>query len=167
MSISPSNLSIPVAGATATYQVQLTPHPLYGSNITLSCANLPSAATCAFTTSSVKLTSVSGATSTLNIVTTARPITPAASIFVRRFYAVWLVFPGLALLGIGGDRRRRRVAGILMLCTIFSMLLLVPACSSTKTQTPVSGTQAGNYTVTVTASSGSDSKSQTIGLSVP
>jgi hypothetical protein len=115
----------------------------------------------------VKLTSVSGATSTLNIVTTARPITPAASIFVRRFYAVWLVFPGLALLGIGGDRRRRRVAGILMLCTIFSMLLLVPACSSTKTQTPVSGTQAGNYTVTVTASSGSDSKSQTIGLSVP
>ncbi|HYM75166.1 MAG TPA: SBBP repeat-containing protein [Candidatus Dormibacteraeota bacterium] len=167
MSVSPSNQSIPVAGATATYEVQLTPHPLYGSSINLSCAGLPSATTCNFTSSSVKLTSVSGATSTLNIVTTPRPLTPVASIFVRRFYAVWLVIPGLALLGIGGDRRRRRIAGILMLCTIFSMLLLLPACSHSTQQTPSSGTQAGNYTITVTASSGSDSKSQTIGLTVP
>jgi hypothetical protein len=56
---------------------------------------------------------------------------------------------------------------MLMLCTVFAMLLLIPACSKTTTQTPVSGTPAGNYTITITAASGSDSKSQTVGLVVP
>jgi len=31
----------------------------------------------------------------------------------------------------------------------------------------VSGTPAGNYTITVTAAGGTDSKTQTIGLTVP
>jgi len=81
---------------------------------------------------------------------------------------VWLGIPGLSLLfvGMGGNRRRRRIAGILMLCAM-SLLLLIPACSHTNQQAPVSGTPAGNYTITVTAASGSDSKSQTIGLVVP
>jgi len=166
MSVSPSNQAVTVAGATATYQVQLTPHPLYASSITLSCSGLPSAATCAFTTTPVTLSSTSGASSTLNIVTTARPVTTTA-IFPRQFYAMWLLVPGLALLGVGGDRRRRRVVGI-SLFFLISLLLLVPACSSSsQTQAPVSGTPPGNYTITVTAASGSDSKSQTIGLSVP
>jgi hypothetical protein len=47
------------------------------------------------------------------------------------------------------------------------MLLLLPACSSKNTQAPVSGTPPGNYTITVTATSGTDTKSQTITLSVP
>lgn len=166
MSISPANLAVPEAGKTATYTVVLTPQPIYQSAISLSCSGLPSATACAFSSTSVTLTS-GPSTSTLNVVTTARPITPAASMFVRRYYAFWLVVPGIALLGMGRDRRRRRIAGILMLCAVFSMLLLVPACSSSKTQTPVSGTPAGNYTITVTAASGSDSKTRTIGLSVP
>jgi ABC-type glycerol-3-phosphate transport system substrate-binding protein len=57
--------------------------------------------------------------------------------------------------------------GILSLCAMFVMLLLLPACSGQTTQAPVSGTPAGNYTITVTATSGSDTKSQTITLSVP
>ncbi|MGE5083731.1 MAG: hypothetical protein ACM3ND_12645, partial [Acidobacteriota bacterium] len=85
----------------------------------------------------------------------------------RSFYALWLAFPGLLLLGRGGNSRRRRIAGILTLCALFSMLLLIPACSKSTTQTPVSGTPAGNYTITITASSGSDSKSATVTLSVP
>jgi peptidoglycan/LPS O-acetylase OafA/YrhL len=116
----------------------------------------------------VNLTSASGSSVTLSIHTTPRPvITTAASIFTRRFYAIWLMIPGMALVGIGGKRRRRRILGILTLCTLVTLLLLVPACSSSKTQTPVSGTPAGNYTITVTAAAGTDSKSQTIGLSVP
>jgi len=166
MSVSPSNQAVAVAGATATYQVQLTPHPLYASSITLSCSGLPNASTCAFTTTPVTLSSTSGASSTLNIVTTARPIT-ATAIFPRQFYAMWLLVPGLALLGVGGGRRRKRIVGI-SLFMLISLLLLLPACSSSsQTQAPVSGTQPGNYTVTVTAASGSDSKSQSIGLSVP
>ena len=168
MSVSPSNQSIAVAGDTATYSVQLTPHPLYTSSITVSCSGLPSASTCSPSTSPVSLTSSSGSAVTLSVHTTPRPVTPpAASIFTRRFYAIWLILPGMALVGAGGNRRRRRIFGILTLCTLFTLLLLVPACSSTRTQPPVSGTPAGNYTITVTAAAGTDSKTQTIGLSVP
>jgi hypothetical protein len=85
----------------------------------------------------------------------------------RQFYAFWLAFPALALVTVGRDRRRRRILGIMLLCSIFTMLLFLPACSHSSTQNPVSGTPAGNYTVTVTAASGGDSKTQTIGLSVP
>ncbi len=41
----PGNQSIPVAGETATYTVQLTPHPVYTSGITISCSGLPAAST--------------------------------------------------------------------------------------------------------------------------
>jgi hypothetical protein len=93
--------------------------------------------------------------------------TPAASMWVRQFYALWLAFPALAFVTFGRDRRRRRILGITLVCLIFAMLLLLPACSHSSTQNPVSGTPAGNYTITVTGASGGDSKTQTIGLSVP
>ena len=50
---------------------------------------------------------------------------------------------------------------------IVGLLLLQPACSGSSTQAPVSGTPAGVYTVTVTATAGSDTKSQNVTLSVP
>ena len=169
MSVSPGNQTVPAAGYTATYQVQLTPHPIYSSGISLSCSNLPAGASCAFNPqSSTTLQSTSGATVTLSIPTTARPIVTPASIFLTpRFFAVWLTLPGMALLGVGGNRRRRRILGILMFCVVFGMLVLLPACSGTTTQPPVSGTPAGTYSITVTATAGSDSKSQTVVLSVP
>jgi len=168
MTVSPPNQSIAVAGAPANYTVALTPVPVYTSSITISCSGLPAASNCSPSTSPVSLTSTSGASVTLVVHTTPRPATtPAAGIFTRRFYAIWLIIPGIALVGAGGNRQRRRIFGILMLCTLFALLLLVPACSSSKTQTPVSGTPAGNYTITVTAAGGTDSKTQTIGLTVP
>jgi hypothetical protein len=54
----------------------------------------------------------------------------------------------------------------LLFCTLFALLLLQPACSSSNTQLPVSGTPAGQYKVTVTAASGSDTKSGVITLNV-
>lgn len=168
MGVTPSNQAVTVAGGTATYSVTLTPKPVFTSSISLSCSGLPAASTCNFTSPSVTLTSTSPATSTLNIVTTARPVTtPAASMWVRQFYALWLAFPALAFVTFGRDRGRRRILGISLLCLIFAMLLLLPACSHSSTQNPVSGTPAGNYTITVTGASGGDSKTQTIGLSVP
>jgi hypothetical protein len=130
---------------------------------------LPTGATCSFAPASVNLQGSSPGTSTLSIGTTARPITTGSvNSGSKRFYAVWLVLPGFAVLGVGfgGDRRRRRIAGLLFLCVI-GALLFQPACSSSSTAPPTSGTQAGTYNITVTATSGSDSKSQGIQLSVP
>ena len=168
MSVSPTSASVPVAGDTATYQVQLTPHPVYGTNIALACTGLPAGASCAFTNNPVSLQGPGS--STLNIPTTVRPPTTTTGSLPRQhFYAFWLMIPGLSLLGVGvgGGRRGRRIAGMLLLCITFALLLLLPACGSTPAQAPVSGTPPGNYTITVTATSGSDTKSKTITLFVP
>jgi uncharacterized repeat protein (TIGR01451 family) len=170
MKVNPPNGSVDKAGDTAQYQVQLFPHPVYSHAVSLGCTGLPTGAACNFSTQSVTL--LGPGSSTLNITTTARPIvTPAASLRTRHsnFCAIWLAIPGLTLLGVGvgGDRRRRRMVGILMGCGLFALLLLQPACSTTTTQPPVSGTPPGTSTITVSATSGSDTKSQTITLFVP
>ena len=168
MFVSPTNQSLAAAGDTAQYTVQLTPDPLYASSITVSCSNLPTGSSCRLTPSSLTLQNAGGSTAALAITTTARPVTTGAMSFLKRsFYALWLTVPGFLLVGLGGDRRRRRMAAILTLCSISAVLFLIPACSHSTTQTPVSGTPAGSYTITVTAASGSDSKTQTVGLNVP
>ena len=167
MSVTPSNQAVSVAGGTAIYTVQLTPHPLYASSITIACSNLPAATRCEPSTSPVTLSNTGGASVALSVTTTARPTT-TGSIFTRRFYALWLMIPGLALVGMGGNRQRRRIFGFLTLCMLCTLTVLIPACSSSgHQQPPVSGTPAGDYTITVTTAAGSDSKSQTIGLHVP
>lgn len=168
MTASPLSQSVPSAGSTAYYQVQLKPNPVFTSAITVSCTNLPASASCRVTpSSSITLPSASVGTATVAVTTTARPTTTGSISYVRRtFYAVWFTVPAL-FFAVDGNRRRRRLAGILTLCALFSMLLLIPACSHTTTQTPVSGTPAGNYTITITAASGTDSKSQSVMLTVP
>jgi uncharacterized repeat protein (TIGR01451 family) len=169
LKVNPPNGSVLAAGDTAVYQATLAPNPVYSHGISLGCSGLPAGAGCNFTTQSVTLLGGPGS-STINITTTARPVvTPAASLLTRHFYAIWLALPGLTLLGVGAgsNRRRRRILGMLMFCALFALLLLQPACSGTKTQAPVSGTPAGIYTITVTATSGTDTKSQNITLSVP
>ena len=164
VSVSPSNRVV-TAGDTANYTVQLTPHPIYATSISLSCSNLPTGASCNFTNSPATLNSTSGVTSTLNITTQPRPIV-TGSLANPGFYAIWLMVPGLAFLGAGFRGSRRRWTASLLLSLIFALLWLLPACSHSAVQTPPAGTPAGIYSVTVTATSGSDVKSQVISLQV-
>ncbi len=169
--VSPSSVSVPQAGDTAPYQVLVTPNPVYPSNISLTCSGAPTGATCSFSPATVTLNNSSPAAPTLNITTTARPVTlPAVSLFSLRFLGIWLPVPGLALigLGMGRDRRRRRLMGMLLLSLVCGLILLQPACSGgSNLQPPPSGTPAGTWPITVTATSGSDSKSAAISLVVP
>jgi len=170
LAVSPPNRSVAAAGDTAFYGVQLTPNPTYTTSIALSCSSLPTGATCSFAPATVNLQGSSPGAVTLSLGTTARPISiGSVNSASKRFYAVWLVVPGFALLGVGlgGERRRRRFAGLLLLCMVGALLMFQPACKSSSTAPPSSGTQAGTYTITVTAASGSDSKSQSIQLTVP
>jgi len=166
----PNNFTVAQAGDTATYEIELIPHPVYGSSISLSVTGLPAATHQQFSVNSISLANSSSGGATLSISTTVRPIvTPAASLFTRHFYAVCLWIPGMALLGLGtaSGRRRRRILGIIAFCAMFSLLLLLPACSHGTTQVPSTGTPPGTSTLTITATSGSDTKSTTVTLTVP
>jgi uncharacterized repeat protein (TIGR01451 family) len=155
VTVGPSN-QVVSAGQTAVYTVALTPQPLYGGSVSLTCsANVPSQASCNFTTNPVTIPSISPVTSTLNLTTTARPVTTAAAPLHGPMYAIWLGLPGIALLGIGaGERNRRGKILALLLGMLFALLLLQPGCSSKSTTTAVGGTPAGTYTITLTATSG-------------
>jgi hypothetical protein len=171
LSPSPSSATILQAGDTAVYQVTLTPHPVYSSSVSLTCTGAPIGAGCVFSPTSVTMPDVSPAGATLSITTTARPIpVPTASLGAgRHVYAIWLFVPGLALLGLGAgsSRRRRRIFGIMMLCFVFSLLLVLPSCSHSTTPPVAAGTPPGTYAIVVVATSGSDSHSTTVQLTVP
>ena len=156
VTVGPANQTVS-AGQTAVYTVALTPQPLYGGGISLTCsANVPSQASCNFTTNPVTIPSASPVTSTLNLTTTARPVTTAVAPLRGPLYAIWLGLPGIAFLGIGAGKRNHRGKILaLLLCVLFALLLLQPACSSKGTPPAVGGTPAGTYTITLTATSGS------------
>jgi hypothetical protein len=75
--------------------------------------------------------------------------------------------PGVALFGLGSAKRRRgRILGFFLLWTLFSLLVLLPACSTSKQQQTVTGTPAGSYEPTVTATSGSFTQTAAFSLTV-
>jgi hypothetical protein len=75
----------------------------------------------------------------------------------------------LALLGAGiGGRKslRRRVLMTALLGCFFTLVLFQAACGSKSTTSTTSGTPAGTYNLTVTATSGAASRTQQIVLVV-
>lgn len=165
--VTPSTATVAAAGDSAVYQVQFTPHPVYTTSIAMSCSGVPAGAQCTFTPSSISLNGPG--TAGLTISTTAPPIiTPASLLVTHNFYATIVLIPILGWLAFGSaNRRRRRIVGTIMLATIFWCLWLLPACSTTVTQPPVSGTPAGLYTIIVNATAGSDTKTTSVQLQVP
>jgi uncharacterized repeat protein (TIGR01451 family) len=169
LQVNPSSQTVS-AGNIAQYAVVLSPDPVFGANISLSCSALPAGATCSFSNSTIALNQGSGS-SQLNLSTTAQPVVTISSVsWIRPLYAFWLMVPGMALMGVGASGKRRgkkaRLLGLLALSVLFAMVLLQPACSSTKTQPTVSGTPSGTYSLTITATSGSYTKSVPFSLTV-
>ena len=155
--INPKNASISAAGDTATYQVTVTPVPVFSANVSLNVTSgLPNASSARFSSSSL---SPGGgpATSTLFISTTPRPVPVAGSRpWHGVFYAFGLAIPGIAFFGLGtGPSHRRKLLGVLLLSVLFGLVLLQPGCGgASKTPPVVSGTQAGTYTMVLSASGG-------------
>jgi hypothetical protein len=167
MTINPSSRSV-AAGQPTYYNIQLTPNPVFNGTVALSCGQLPGGAVCNFAPNSFTLNGPQGVT--LNLTTVPQPVTTANSKTGRSpLYAFWLMVPGMALLGLRGGKgngKKARVLALLALGVLFALVLLQPSCSSGKTQPTVAGTPTGTYSLTVTATSGSFSRSQGFSLTV-
>ncbi len=174
LNVTPSAFAVPAAGDSAFYTVTVTPQPVYGANVSLSVSGLPGASKSSYSSPSVALTSPSPVSSTLTVSTTARPINIGSARPGRgALYAAFLAFPAITFLGFGvsfgeaGKSRRRRLAGLLMICVLFGLIWLQPACSGGTTPPPAGGTPPGTYNLVITAAGGTYSKNQTVQLVVP
>ena len=169
ISIAPSAQTV-AAGQAAQYSVVVAPtQGVFGSNVSLSCSSLPVGASCNFTSSTITLSNGQGSGSTiLNLTTTAQPVNTASTRWHGPLLAIWLAIPGIAFLslGAGGKRRRNWLLSLLTLAAFFAFTLLLPACSSNKTQPTVSGTPSGTYPMTVTATSGTYTKTAPFSVTV-
>jgi len=163
MQISPSSQTV-TAGLPASYSVVVSPLPIYGATVGLSCGgSVPVGATCNFTSRSLVLNGPQA--TVLNITTTAQPVTPAQLRLGRRsVYALWLMIPGLAIWGAGS--RRRRLLGWLAAFVVLALVFLQPSCSHVTPQPTVSGTPSGTYPLTVNATSGTFTQSVPFTLTV-
>jgi len=170
ISAAPTSVTIN-AGESTSYLVTLSPTTAggYASAISMSDTGLPTASTGTFTSTSVTISGVSPATTTLNIKTTARPVNTGSLLRGGPLYATWLPVGGLSLLGLGvgaGFKRRRWLAGML-LGLLAGLIVLQAACgSSGSTPAPTGGTPAGTYPITITGSSGSASHNTRVTLIV-
>lgn len=173
ISVSPSTATAP-AGVPATYTATITPTHSASANgfpesVSFSCSSgLPTGASCTETTNPIPNLN-NGPVSTVLVISTTARVTTTTELRNSRapFYVVWLPVSGLALLGmgIGGPRRRHWLVG-LFFAGLFSLILFQAGCSTKAAVTTTSGTPAGTYLVTVTATSGSATRNATVTLVV-
>lgn len=170
ISVSPTTASV-AAGIPASFTVTVTPTGNIPNTVTLSASGAPTGGTTTFP-NGTSFTNLSNGPQSRQLVvnTTARVTTPASLFPVGRpFYAAILPVSGLALLGVGiggkKSRRRRWLMGALLAC-FFALVLFQASCGSTATTTTTSGTPAGTYNLTVTATSAAATRTQQIVLVV-
>jgi len=147
-----------VAGSGAQAVVNVNPLAGYttpAGGITLYCGTISPLVTvapvCSFSTNSqsghLQITGDGTASSTLTI-STFGPISCAA-VYSRSFFAFWLSMPILGLVGLGattGDKRKRKIWGLVALFVLSGAILMLPACGNTTTNACTSSTTAPNGT---------------------
>lgn len=154
---SPTSQTI-TAGQTANFSLELTPSGAFSGTVNFSCAITPAvkpATTCNLP-SSLQVSGTGSQSVSINVGTTATVTTSAFPDF--RFPA-----SGSRLLWIFGllgtvmllARRCNRILAFSLSVGILGTIFLLACGGSSSSSHTVQGTQAGTYTVTVTATSGS------------
>jgi YVTN family beta-propeller protein len=157
------------AGQSAQATLTFSPSNGFNGAVSLSCAGLPTGATCSFSPASIAINGAT-ATSTLTIATATRTAMNSQGIPFDP-----LAPGGLLLASIGVPitlRRRRTIAGLRCSALLGLMLIgamMLQGCHDGRNASssgPVTGTPAGSYTVTITATSGSTTHSLAYALTV-
>jgi Carboxypeptidase regulatory-like domain/MBG domain len=155
------------AGQLGTQHITITPNPVTLTALSFACSGLPAKTSCSFTPNPV-LPGSAPTDVVMTITTTAS--TKAALERPRTFYAAWLGFSSLGLVGVvlmSGRRKSRKTAGILGFLAMIVVLTAV-GCGGRSVQPPttVSGTPQGTSTITVTGSNAGFTHSTTFTLTV-
>jgi hypothetical protein len=170
VAVSPTTQTV-VAGIPTSYTVTVTPSGNIPETLTLSASGAPSGGTATFPNGATFTNLSSGPQSRQLVVNTTARVTTPASLFPagKPFYAALFPVSGLALLGFGvGSKksRRRRVLLAALSGAFLSLILFQAGCSSSSSTTTTTGTAAGTYNLTVTATSGTATRTQQIVLVV-
>jgi hypothetical protein len=149
-----------LAGASAIFTLKLSPEGGFAQSVSLACTGAPTAATCVASPSSVVLDGTSSAAATVTVTTTARSLDvppadgpahpPSPKVWGRHSALrpmLWLL--ALTMLGSLAALQRRRLG--LSLALTLLLVLLWAACGGGGSLRSLSGTPAGSYTLTVTA----------------
>jgi hypothetical protein len=159
------------AGIPASYTVTVNPGGNIPETVSLSASGAPPSGGTTFPNGASFTNLSSGPQSRQLVVNTQARVTTPARVFPvgRPLYAALFPLTGLALLGmgIGGARSgRRRVFMAALLGSFFALVLLQAGCGSSRSKSTTTGTPAGTYNLTVTATSGSATRTQQIVLVV-
>jgi FG-GAP-like repeat/FG-GAP repeat len=150
-------------GQTATYTVVVTPGGGFNQTVDLSCSGEPAQSTCTVS-SSVTLDGVNSSMATVSVVTTASAMGLTQPVNAPPFsgaVVLWLDVSGMLglclLAGLRGRDQTRRpelICGVAIFCFL-AMGITVTACGGGGGggSSGGGGTQAGTYSLTVTATS--------------
>lgn len=164
------------AGQSATYALTALPANGYSGTLSLSCSNLPTNATCSFTSSTLAVAGGKAAPFTVTISTAANQ----TSALERIIGLAPLLTVAIFLVPVGVGRKRRAIPVVLALL-LFASLLTVSGCggggssggaggSGGTTGPPPTTTQSdvapGAYTVQLSVSAGTTIVTQPLTLTV-
>ena len=166
MALSSNLMTIPAPGSLGTTTLSITAQNGFAGTVTPSCSSLPSESTCVFSPPTV----AGNGMTTLKVTTKA----PVARLELYRGFRVWAVFSAMGLFGVflSGVRQSRGHGKFVLAIILLSLVASVSCGGGSKSNstppppTPDSGTPAGQYIVTVTATSGAITHTTTFLLQV-
>ncbi|HET9839147.1 MAG TPA: Ig-like domain repeat protein [Candidatus Angelobacter sp.] len=161
----PNGSATIAAGQSATYTISINPQGGFNGTVTFACSGLPSASSCSFNPPSLTPNGTTAST-TLTLSTTARSVASAQPTGGMTLAALASFgFVGVVLLGSARRRKRtvRLVSGLLGTLAFGCII----SCGGGGGKPPtITGTPAGTYSVTVSATSGATTHSSVITLTV-
>lgn len=166
-----STLATVTSGGTATYQLEIIGANGFSGNVAIACTGTPIGSTCSVKPASLSVTSGGSQNFTVSVNTSSSVVAMNHSETILTFAGIGIV--GILLLPI--FLRVRRGIPIMLGMVVVCVLISLSGCGSGGTSgsggaggsgSTSQSTPAGNYTLTLTASTGSFSTSERLSLKV-